>query len=212
MHAHSDSLSLVNQPDDAPFLFLADVLALDLINTAIRVRGRPRDLLATPADVLHWWEAARRRYPDSAVVQRAHDLLVDHDLYDAVVGLRAALHTMFSALVEQVTPAPQAIAQVNTILQTGHQAIEWTSAGALQPVYQTSGYGNALLFPIALSAVTWLATGDRQRLHRCANERCVLLFYDTTKSATRRWCSIGCMDRARSSQRYQQAKRTHVRQ
>jgi predicted RNA-binding Zn ribbon-like protein len=25
------------------------------------------------------------------------------------------------------------------------------------------------------------------RVHRCANPRCVLLFYDTTKSGTRRW-------------------------
>jgi predicted RNA-binding Zn ribbon-like protein len=63
-----------------------------------------------------------------------------------------------------------------------------------------------LLLPIALSALDWLSSGDRPRLHRCANPRCVLLFYDTTRSATRRWCSLGCMDRARSARRYRQAK------
>jgi predicted RNA-binding Zn ribbon-like protein len=49
---------------------------------------------------------------------------------------------------------------------------------------------------VALSAVDLLTRKDHGRLHRCENARCVLLFYDTTKSSTRRWCSTGCMDRA----------------
>jgi predicted RNA-binding Zn ribbon-like protein len=34
----------------------------------------------------------------------------------------------------------------------------------------------------------------------------VLLFYDTTKSGTRRWCSTSCMNRARSSRRYRERR------
>ena len=65
---------------------------------------------------------------------------------------------------------------------------------------------DATLLPIARSAVDLLTGKDLARLHRCANDRCVLLFYDTTKSATRRWCSIACMNRARSSRRYRERK------
>jgi predicted RNA-binding Zn ribbon-like protein len=59
------------------------------------------------------------------------------------------------------------------------------------------GKALAPLLPIALSAARLTMGGARERLHRCANERCVLLFYDTTKSATRRWCSVACKDRDR---------------
>lgn len=51
-----------------------------------------------------------------------------------------------------------------------------------------------------------LTEGDLRRLHKCRNERCVLLFYDTTKSGTRQWCSLDCFNRTRSSQRYRQRK------
>ena len=65
---------------------------------------------------------------------------------------------------------------------------------------------DATLLPIALSARDLLAGRDLRRLRRCGNRRCVLLFYDGTKSATRRWCSVRCMDRARSSARYAERK------
>jgi predicted RNA-binding Zn ribbon-like protein len=85
-----------------------------------------------------------------------------------------------------------------------------TSSGAIQPAYQAQPGADSMLFAIALSALRLVRDGDRQRLHRCSNDRCVLLFYDTTKSATRRWCSLGCMDRARSAKRYRAAKqRSH---
>lgn len=32
------------------------------------------------------------------------------------------------------------------------------------------------------------------------------LFYNTSKSVTRRWCGEGCMNRARSAARYAQVK------
>jgi predicted RNA-binding Zn ribbon-like protein len=35
-------------------------------------------------------------------------------------------------------------------------------------------------FAVALSAIRLLHDGDRQRLHRCGNNRCVLMFYDIT--------------------------------
>jgi predicted RNA-binding Zn ribbon-like protein len=195
------------QPDDRPFLFLVDLLALDLVNTEIVVRGKPKDLLATPADAASWWEAAQRHYPQVAVVRGKQDARLDFVVvHEKLIRLRTALRHIFSALVDGVAPASFDVDQLNTVLCTGYQAVEVTSSGDIHPVHRTSDHIGGILLPIALSAVAWFTTGDRQRLHRCANERCILLFYDTTKSATRRWCSTGCMDRARSAQRYQQVK------
>jgi predicted RNA-binding Zn ribbon-like protein len=207
MNKQPDNTSSIT-PDDHPFFFVADLLALDLVNTEIMVRGKPRDLLATPADLARWWQAAQRHYPERPEVRGAQAVFLnDSDVLVELRNVRAALRTIFSALVDGVVPEAQAIAQMNAVLRQGHHAIEATPAGDIQPVYQISDQtSSAFFFPIVLSAISWLTTGERYRLHRCANKRCVLLFYDTTKSATRRWCSTGCMDRARSVQRYQKVK------
>lgn len=207
MNERSEPTTGEGQADDHEFLFFADLLALDLINTEKKVRGKPHDLLATPTDFARWWEAARDRYVEREAVRSTYNAwLDDQSMLDEVKRLRVALRDFFGALVDDVSPPSHAVAQLNTVLRGGHHVIEVTPSGATLPVYQTIDHASSILFPIALSAVTWLKSGNQHRLHRCANQRCVLLFYDTTKSATRRWCSIGCMDRARSAQRYQRTK------
>ena len=188
------------------FLFLGDVLALDLVNTEVVVRGKPRDLLATPEDVGQWWQAAQRSYPDRDVVQASGVARFDRAALLALKELRTALRGIFGALADGTTPASADIDVLNSVLRTGSHALMLTASGAVQPVYQAQSGADPMHFAIALSALRLVHDGERQRLHRCSNARCVLLFYDTTKSATRRWCSLGCMDRARSAKRYRAAK------
>jgi predicted RNA-binding Zn ribbon-like protein len=192
------------------FPFLGDVLALDLVNTEVVVRGKPRDLLATPEDAGQWWRAAQRSYPDIDVVQSSGVVRFDLVGLAMLKGLRTALRGIFGALADGTTPASTDIDVVNSVLRTGVHALMLTVSGVVQPVYQAHPGADSMLFSIALSALRLVRDGERQRLHRCSNERCVLLFYDTTKSATRRWCSLGCMDRARSAKRYRATKqRSH---
>ena len=87
------------------FLFLGDVLALDLVNTEVVVRGKPRDLLATPEDVGQWWHAAQRSYPDRDVVQASGVARFDLAALLALKELRTALRGIFGALADGTTPA-----------------------------------------------------------------------------------------------------------
>jgi predicted RNA-binding Zn ribbon-like protein len=189
------------------FVFFGDVLALDLVNTEVILRGKPRDLLATPKDVGQWWHAAQRHYPDMDVVEGTGIASVDSTALVALKGLRTALRGIFGALADGTAPVSADIDVLNSVLRTGTHALLLTSIGAVQPIYQAQPGADSMLFAIALSALRLARDGERQRLHRCSNDRCVLLFYDTTKSATRRWCSVGCMDRARSAKRYLATKR-----
>ena len=52
------------QPDvsDEGFVFVGQALALDLVNTEVVIRGRPRDLLEREDDVWRWWETAQRHH------------------------------------------------------------------------------------------------------------------------------------------------------
>lgn len=191
--------------DERAFPFVGGALALDLVNTEVVVRGQRRDLLATPQDVAQLWQTARQHHPETAEV-RAQPVY-DVALLDALRELRTALRGLFSAVVEGTAPREADVGLLNAILSTGHHALQSAPGGILQPAYRTHEAGTAaVLLPIALSAFRLLTAGNTQRLHKCANERCILLLYDTTKSATRRWCSVGCKDRTRKMQRYRQAK------
>ena len=196
----------VSSSGEGTFVFFGDVLALDLVNTEVILRGKPRDLLATPEDVGQWWRAAQRYYPDMDVMPASDDARIDTTQLVALTGLRAALRGLFGALADGTTPTSADIDVLNSVLRTGSHALMLTASGAVRPVYQAQSGANPMHVAIALSALRLVRDGERQRLHRCSNERCVLLFYDTTKSATRRWCSLGCMDRARSAKRYRAAK------
>lgn len=131
----------------------------------------------------------------------------DPALLAALKELRTALRGLFSALIDGQAPTAFMLAVINDVLRTGNHALDHASDNGVSPVYRINNRSmNTMLFPIALTAVEWFRFGDRSRLQRYANTRCGLLFYDTTKSATRRWCSLSCMDQACSAQRYRQAK------
>ncbi len=188
---------------DERFSFVGEALPLDLVNTEQVVRGKPVDLLATPDDFVAWWRAAGERYP--ATLTPIGDATA---ALPAVLDLRAGLRRVFEAAAEGRSPAEADLEAINLILRGGYLALEPDPATIVRAVARHTDRGAAaLLFPIARAAVTLLTERDLSRLHRCGNERCVLLFYDTTKSGTRRWCSLGCMNRARSLRRYRE--RTH---
>jgi predicted RNA-binding Zn ribbon-like protein len=189
--------------DGGAFHFVGDALALDLANTEVAVRGKRRDLLAPPGTVARWWRAAQAVHPDHAVVRVGGTGSADEEvLRVALVTLRSSVRASFGALAAGSVPATADIERLNAALATGRQALEIPPGGEPRLVYRATDPVALVVLPIALSALDLITGGDRGRLRRCANDRCVLLFRDTTKSATRRWCSVGCKDRDRKMKGY----------
>ncbi len=191
-----------------PFFFVGESLALDLVNTEVVIRGKPRDLLDLSDGYAAWWENARLHHPKATWGIGLPSGPNDPVLLKAAKDLRSALRKIFEAVADSRHVDPADLAVLNRVLATGYEMVEPAETGGLQAIQKSRTAGpQAVLLPVAQSARDLLVERDPARLHRCGNDRCVLLFYDTTKSATRRWCSPGCMDRARSAQRYQAGKR-----
>lgn len=187
------------------FAFLGEALPLDLVNTEQVVRGKPVDLLATPAEAAAWWRAAAERYP--GVLGDGDFRLDGLELFTALVALRAAFRRIFETVADGGAPTQGDLEVLNAILRSGYVCLEPDTVKVVRAVVRNEARGPAAaLLPLARAAVTLLTERDLTRLHRCGNARCVLLFYDTTKSATRRWCSQGCMNRARSTRRYHERR------
>jgi predicted RNA-binding Zn ribbon-like protein len=188
-----------------PFVFRGEALALDLVNTLVKSRGKPTDLLQTPADVALWWESACQHHPQLMPIE-ADAPIYDEALLQEVKALRDQLRHLFLSVIEGATPPAEAIETLNQALALGHSALVWEDKP--QGVYRGVNADASLLLPVAHSALHLLTAMDLSRLHQCHNNRCILLFYDTTKSGTRQWCSTACFDRERAQVRYEQKKQS----
>jgi predicted RNA-binding Zn ribbon-like protein len=187
------------------YLFLSGVLALDLVNTEVVVRGKRYDLFATPEDVAVWWQQARTHHPNAET--NTDTVIWCAQLLEPIKRVRAAIRTLCTNLVERQSLDREALTTLNTILAMGYPALEAASGQEMIAVYRPRDDDQgAVLLPIALSALHLFTQAEKHRLHQCKNERCILFFYDTTKSATRQWCSLECMNRARSLQHYRHVK------
>ncbi len=209
-HGHRTT-ALNGQTETRPakdYPFLSGMLALDFVNTEVIVRGKRRELFATPEDVADWWQQALTHHPNAGQVKADTDAIVwSAQLLEQIKRVRSAIRTLCTNLVEQQPVDGEALTALNTILAMGYLSLEAASGQEIVPMYRTrEDDQGAVLLPIALSMLQLFTQADKHRLHKCKNERCILFFYDTTKSATRQWCSLECMNRARSLQHYRHVK------
>ena len=202
-----DKRQVVTRPA-MDYLFLSGVLALDFVNTEVIVRGKRYDLFATPEDVAEWWQQALTHRPEEGrVTADTGDIAWSAQLLERIRWVRAAIRTLCTNLVEEQAFDVEALTMLNTILAMGYPALQAASGQEMIAVYRPrDDEQGAVLLPLALSALHLFTQAERHRLHHCKNERCILFFYDTTKSATRQWCSLACMNRARSLQHYRHVK------
>jgi predicted RNA-binding Zn ribbon-like protein len=155
-------------------------LALDLINTAWPDADGWRDVLANRPGHEEWLRENDLPGPSSAAARQA--------LLQARDTIRAALER----------PGPAALAALDGILERGCLRIRAIKPSAREEVEREW-------------RVPWLAVRDLLRLldehptrvRNCANPDCPFWFLDTTRSGTRRWCSMAvCGNRLKARRHY----------
>lgn len=164
--------------------FLAGDLALDFLNTRMRVRGEVRDVLQTGEDVLTWLGQAG--LPASKICPNARSL--------SLLCAARTLRENIRSLVERRKAGRRADPSVlNNFLKyaQSHLRLIWRKPDslAIERIRQHDG-PEAILAPVAEAAAVLLATANFSLVKRCEEETCVLWFSDKTKSHHRRWCSM----------------------
>jgi predicted RNA-binding Zn ribbon-like protein len=162
--------------------------ALDFVNTRRERWWRDVETLVTPADLGLWLAAAGLIGRDAPAATRsqlrsAHELResIDRALVASIAAKpprSADLKTIDGLLVEapladRLLPGPGGTPQLRP-------------GAAADPVRHALG-------SLAADAAQLLGTDDRERLRVCASESCSCRFYDHSRAASRRWCSMsGC--------------------
>ena len=177
------------EEESRPFLFLGGHLALDFVNTVVVEGGELTDRLSAPEELARWVRVSPlgREFGEPAELAPS--------VFAQVIGLRGALKAGFDAVVEE-RPVPEAtLATMNAILRSapGTELRRSSKSGRLGHLLRVDLGRDASPLPWLLAdAGADLMAGDgMSRLRRCANHgTCVLMFLDTSRSHTRRWCSM----------------------
>ncbi len=186
------------------FVHLGGRLALDFVNTVYSPRG---------ADgVLRDWEGLVEFLSGAQVItpDRAADLLAWRQsapqalpaLMDRAFRLRAAIRLAFESRVARAAISEGAVEPINEILRIteGHDELVWEGGDWDLKFRAREERIEWLLAAIARSAAEIIAEGPDASLRKCSNPGCVLLFYDTSRTRRRRWCSMSvCGNRSKAA-------------
>jgi predicted RNA-binding Zn ribbon-like protein len=188
-------------------------LALEFANTRYwRGREAHTETLNSPDDLLKW--CADAKIPPAAIEQlrawwQRHPSKADQS-FGAARELREALYRIFRAIAEEAEPASADLAVLNRALGE--------APSRTQLVHADGAYAWALpdmapeiaslLAPVIWAAGDLLIEPSRIKVRRCANDECVWLFLDDSKSGTRRWCDMkACGNRAKAHRHYAKMKK-----
>lgn len=169
--------------------FIGGRLALDFVNMI------PLKHALSWERLIAFLESARIVTPE-----RGGELLALHrsdpraaeSLLGRAQRLADALRLAFDAVLHRQKVQQEWIEPINEFLRIteGHDELVATDRDwEIQFVASESGL-EWLLAAVARSAAEIIAEGPRARLRLCANPRCGLLFYDTSRTHRRRWCSM----------------------
>jgi predicted RNA-binding Zn ribbon-like protein len=182
------------------FFFVSNNLALDFVNTQPVLDGQPKELLDGFGSLLCWFVAAGLLVQEGAagLDRRWRGTDEGEAAWRQILVFRERLREEILHLEAGKGVRRKTIAELNRLLE-GHtmptQIVE--SAGGWKEEFRFSPQApKELLGPLVYAAADLFSKFDPQRIHKC--QTCVLHFYDTTKNATRRWCSMKiCGNRAK---------------
>ena len=188
------------------FVFLAERLWLDFVNTDDVRRGSRVDLLRDFNGYTRWLHASGVLDSErtAGFLRRAHEQPAGAGA--ALVDARRVRSTL-RALAERGATGERvrgdALGEINRVLgrSAGTRRVEPRSDGTYTRSFVPVGDAYAgLLIPIVESAADSLLLGELARVRRCADPRCVHVFFDATRNGRRRWCDMTrCGNRAKAA-------------
>jgi predicted RNA-binding Zn ribbon-like protein len=176
------------------FLFLGNHPLLDFVNTRISVKGEPVDLLSSFEDYIDWLVEASlipvSKHNEIGLHWR--DEVEKNQVLEKVRAFRSNLHRLVTDLTEEKNPSTAILEEINYFLAFNSGGYQLTQRqGRIEKLF---AYGFKapvhFLVPVAVAAMQLLTETEYSRIRKCETPACVLVFYDTSKSRRRRWCSM----------------------
>lgn len=174
------------------FLFIANQPILDLVNTALVMKGEQLELIPDFAALLRWFRAAGLVSREDArrLEQRWARSTQGAQVASTVRHLREMLRQEVLRRQAGRRLRPKTLETVNRVLASHPMKTRLRKADAdpRLETYFAPSRPEDLLAPLADAAARLFAEIPRERVRKCAS--CVAHFYDNSKKGNRRWCSM----------------------
>lgn len=177
----------MDHPDGQVFSFDAGSLSLELACTTGGEGFRARfEILHTPDDLGPWVARTRLAIPAAAVRATAAELRSLKELREAVWAAAYALATGGTIETTVINGYAAGAPPVPRIAPDGTRA------------WQEPVTGAQVAAAIARDAVVTFTPPVSGRVRMCGGDDCALIYLDTSRPGTRRWCSMDrCGNRAK---------------
>ena len=182
---------------------LGERLCLDFANTVEAPFTAPRDYLTGYTALVRWGRHCgllSSAQVERHLVDEARQPALAAETFERAIALRAAIQRTFAAIAGGVAPAEPDLATVQRAYLGGVSRARLMPRGErFDWEWIDDSVEGRVLWPVARSAIALLTTGDLARVKRCpVPDGCGWLFYDISKNASRRWCSMeGCGSHAK---------------
>lgn len=194
------------------FTFVGERLWLDFVNSELSARNS--DALHDFESLVQWLEAASILDLERATGIRRRAIQQPAGASASLIDarrVRASLRTLAERGVVSERIRMDALSEINRVLgrSAGTRRVDLRADGTFARSFVPVGDAFAgLVIPVVESAADALIAGELSRVRRCADSRCVRVFYDTTKNGRRRWCDMStCGNRAKAA-RHREKVRT----
>lgn len=192
------------EPKDPEFIkgfpFFGGSLWLNLVNTTKRSSPERQDLIASDSGFADWLDAAH--VPLEAKMGLG-------DAKEQLISLRDRLRPMVALLGRGEAPPASLIDEVNAILSQVRVRIVLQRYGKAYRLVEVFDAGDAgPKGVVAADFARFLCESEPERLRSCSDPACTMVFYDTSKNNTRRWCSMSICGNRDKVARFR-ARRAH---
>jgi predicted RNA-binding Zn ribbon-like protein len=174
------------------FLFVANQLALDFLNTRPVQKGQPVELLADFTALLRWFHVAGLLSGNEvAKFQRqwGHSSFGRHVVED-IRTFRERLRREVLRWEHNQKLHQPIIEELNRLMAEHPMRTRLKNTGKTPSteLYFECRRPDDLFAPVAQGAAMLFVSANRERVRKC--DQCALHFLDTSKKGTRRWCSM----------------------
>ncbi|WP_133010669.1 CGNR zinc finger domain-containing protein [Marinomonas flavescens] len=181
--------------DKKTFIRVGNNLAVDFINTQFSTHEKVVNQLECLQDLFQW--AAEMEVPLESIDTNAN--------IEDVWQLRSSIKTLVTANTDKQVLPEDALSVLNKHLRNAplqQQLLVVNQDISLQPFDKKLSV-DKLLGKVAYEAANLLTSPLSLHVKHCSNEKCILMFVDTSRSKKRRWCSMDiCGNRAKASSFY----------
>jgi predicted RNA-binding Zn ribbon-like protein len=177
----------LTHPDGQVFSFDAGALCLELILTGGEGRRQRFEVLHEPADFAAWCATSSLDLIGHGIAPA--EVQVSTADLATVRRLREALWTAAFGAATGSGPGPQPLAVVNE-LATGPGITPQVDPATGHGYWLRPVTGGQLIAEFARDAAVAFSAPTVDRIRRCADPRCALIYLDTSRPGRRRWCSM----------------------